>query len=99
MPERGVVLDAACVRTTPMTSERAEPAGQRGAEHEHERRLAAGEQEGERDAGQRGVRDRVAEQALPAQHREGAERAARDARAPPTPSAHGAQRVVARRDS
>jgi hypothetical protein len=35
-----------------------------------------GQQERQRDAGQRGVRDRIAEQALPAQHREHAERAA-----------------------
>ena len=75
------------VRTIPITSSVAEAAGDRRADDEDERCLAAGEQEREGDPRQRGVRDRVAEEALPPQHGEAAERPARRCPSAAEPSA------------
>ena len=59
------------LRTMVMTSSvPSQPASGR-AQHQHQRRFAAGEHEGQDDAGQGRVRDGVAEQALLAQHGKG----------------------------
>ena len=58
--------------------QRANPPGHRGPEHENQRRFAAREQECQGDAWQCGVRDGIAEEALPPQNRISAERATDD---------------------
>jgi hypothetical protein len=59
--------------------ERADDAGEGRADHERRRVLRARGQEGDADAGQRGVGERVAHERAPAQHREGAQHAGHDA--------------------
>jgi hypothetical protein len=49
---------------------------------QHQRRFAAGQQEGQHHTRQGSVRDGIAQQALAAQHSKGAQRAAGDAQQP-----------------
>ena len=76
--ERAVLFDA-CVAGDGHEQKHAGDTGGDGPEHQHERRLLAGEHEGQDDAREGGVGHGVTQQALATQHGERAKRAADDA--------------------
>jgi hypothetical protein len=90
--ERRPAVDARVADDTE-DADHADPAGEARAEHQHDRRLGAGQQVGQTDARQRGVRQRVAHQPLPPEHGEAAQDAADDAQ-DHAPQGDVAQRVV-----
>ena len=88
----GVGLDARGANDTHDGHGR-QPAGQGRADHQDQRGTAAGDQKGQRHAGQGRMRHRVAQQGLPPEHREGSESAADDSKRGRA-ERHGSKRVV-----
>ena len=87
-----VVLDAGGAGNVEH-EESGDPASDQGAKHQNQRLARPRDQEGKHDPGQRGVRDRIPQQALFAQYGKGAEHATDDAEDRGS-HGYGAKRVI-----